>query len=81
MVVSIELNGIFRDIAKIDKIYMPITDKTLVRDALEYVSNRYPALPLDKASFFISVNHELASPNKLLRPNDVICFLPYIGGG
>jgi molybdopterin converting factor small subunit len=81
MVVSIELIGIFRDIAKIDRINMPITGKTFVSDALEYVRNKYPALPLDKTSFLISVNYELVSPDRLLNPNDVICFLPHIGGG
>jgi len=81
MVVTIELFGIFRDIAKIDKINMPITGKTLVSDALEYIGTKYPALPLDKASLLISVNHEMVSQDKLLRPDDVICFLPHIGGG
>jgi molybdopterin converting factor small subunit len=81
MVVTIELFGIFRDIAKIDKIKMPITGKTLVRDVLEYLGSKYPALSLDKASFLISVNSELVSPDRLLQPDDVICFLPHIGGG
>ncbi len=81
MVVTIELFGTFRDIVKSDKIDMPITGKTLVRDVLEYIGNKYPALALDKASFLISVNSELASPDKPLQPNDVICFVPHIGGG
>ena len=51
MLVSIELFGVQRDIAKIDKLNMPITEKTIVHDAIEYVRNKYPALSLDKDSF------------------------------
>ena len=81
MLVSIELFGVHRDIAKIDKVNMPITEKTIVRDAIEYVANKYPALSIDKDSILITVNHELAPLDKLLRPNDMIYILPYIGGG
>jgi molybdopterin converting factor small subunit len=81
MVVTIELFGIFRDVARTDKIEMTITGKTQVRDALEYIGSKYPALALDRASILISVNSEVATPERLLRPDDVICFLPHIGGG
>ncbi len=81
MVVSIELFGVFRNIAEIDKLSMPITGKTSAGDAAEYVRQKYPALPLERGSFLISVNHEPVSPEKLLRPNDVVCFIPHIGGG
>ncbi len=81
MVVSIELFGILRNLAETDKLSMPITGKTSAGDALDYVRGKYPSLPLDIGSFLISVNHELVSPERLLRPNDVICFIPHIGGG
>jgi molybdopterin converting factor small subunit len=81
MVVSIELTGIFRDIAKVETIKMPITGKTPVRDAIEFIRSLYPALPLEKDSFLVSVNNELVPSDRLLQPNDVICFLPHIGGG
>jgi molybdopterin converting factor small subunit len=81
MVVSIELSGIQRDIAKTDKVKMPITEKTSVGDALEYIRNKYPALTLDENSILITVNHEQAPLNKILKANDTICILPHIGGG
>ncbi len=81
MVVSIELFGILRDIAGTGKLSMPIDGKTAASDALEYVRGKYPALPLERDYFLISINHELVSPDKLLQPNDVICFIPHIGGG
>ncbi len=81
MVVLIELFGMQREIAKIDRVKMPITEKTLVRDALEYVRNRYPALTLDEDSILTTVNHELSPLDRPLRANDTICILPHIGGG
>ena len=81
MEVSIELFGIFRDIANTGKISMPVNGKTSVGDALKYVRRKYPELPLDGDSFFISLNHEMVFPDKFLQPNDVICFIPHIGGG
>jgi molybdopterin converting factor small subunit len=81
MVVLIELFGTQRDTAKIDKVNMPITEKTVVRDALEYVKNKYPALTLDEGSILTTVNHELAPLERRLKANDTICILPHIGGG
>jgi molybdopterin converting factor small subunit len=81
MLVSIELFGVQRDIAKTDKLNMPITERTVVRDAIEYVRNKYPALSLDKDALLIAVNYELAPLDRLLRANDIICVIPFIGGG
>ena len=81
MVVSIELFGMQREIAKIDRIRMPISGQTAVRDALEYVRTNYPLLTLNNESVFITVNHEIATMDRLLKPNDAICILPHIGGG
>ena len=81
MVVLIELFGILRDIAKIEKVNMPITDETVVRDALEYVRKLYPDLLLDESLILTTVNHELVPLDRLLKSNDTVCILPPIGGG
>jgi molybdopterin converting factor small subunit len=81
MVVSIELMGLHRDIAQIDKITMPITGKTPLRSALEYIKKLYPNLVLDENMILLTVNHELASLDTLLVSNDTVCILPHIGGG
>jgi molybdopterin converting factor small subunit len=81
MNVLVELFGVQRDIAQTDNIHMPITGKTLVRDVIVYMRERYPALPLDEHSVLATVNHELASLDKGLKANDIVCFLPPIGGG
>ncbi len=81
MVVSIEFLGMQRVATRIRGIDMPITEKTMVNDALEYVRHQYPALHLDEGMLLITVNQEIASLNRILRANDNISFLPYIGGG
>jgi len=52
-----------------------------VIDALEYVRSRYPELPLDLEAIIITVNHEQASLDTVLKPDDTVSFLPSIGGG
>jgi molybdopterin converting factor small subunit len=60
---------------------MPITEKTRVNDALEYVRQRYPELPLEQGMVLITINHEVAAPDRILRDKDTISFLPLIAGG
>jgi molybdopterin converting factor small subunit len=81
MTVSIELMGLHRDIAKIEKIIMPITGNTPLRNALAYIRQLYPQLVLEENMVLITVNHEVASLDRLLVSNDTVCILPHIGGG
>ena len=81
MIVSIEFFGMQRAVTKTDSINMPISEQTRVTDALEYVRDRYPDLPLDDGTVLITINQEMASPERVLRANDNILFLPHIGGG
>ena len=81
MLVSIEFFGTQRIMAKTDGIDMPITEMTKVNDALEYVRSQYPALHLDEGAVLITVNQEMASPDRVLRANDTVSFLPFISGG
>ena len=80
-IVSIKFFGMQRTVTKTDSIDMPIAEKTKVTDALEYVRQRYPELPLDEESVLITVNQEQASLDTMLKPNDTVSFLPSIGGG
>jgi len=81
MAVSIEFFGLHRDIAKISKITMPITENTLLRHAIDHVKKLYPEMILDENMVLLTVNQELASPDRLLVSNDTVCILPHIGGG
>jgi len=81
MVVSIEFFGMQRVIAKTDSVNMPITENTVVNDALEYLRHHYPTLNLKEGMMLIVVNQEMASIDRTLKPNDTVSFLPLIGGG
>ena len=81
MVVSIDFYGTQRAVTKTGGIDMPITEKTKVTDALQYVRHQYPALSLDEKRVLITVNQEMVPPDRLLRANDTVSFLPFICGG
>jgi molybdopterin converting factor small subunit len=81
IMVTVELSGIQRNIIKADKIDIPLSGKTTVRDALEYMRHKYPALPLDTNSVLVAINNELVPLDRLLMSEDVINILPHIGGG
>jgi len=81
MIVSIEFLGMQHVVTKIHSIDIPITEKTRVNDALEYIRQQYPELYLDEEMIIITVNQEIASPDRILKSNDKVLFLPLIGGG
>jgi molybdopterin converting factor small subunit len=81
MAVSIKFLGMQRTVTKTDSIDMPITEKTRANDALEYVRQRYPDLPLEEGMVLVTVNLEIAAPDRILRDRDTISFLPLIAGG
>ena len=60
---------------------MSITHETRVNDALEYVKSLYPELRLGDETTLITVNHEMASLDRVLMAKEIISFLPFIGGG
>ena len=79
--VSIKFLGMQRTVTNTDSINMPITDKTKVNDALEYVRQQYPDLPLEEGMVLVTVNLEIATLDRILRDEDPISFLPLIAGG
>jgi len=79
--VSIEFFGMQRTVTNRDSIAMPVKENTRVNDALEYVRNQYPDLHLEEGMVLITVNHRIASPDRILKADDTVAFLPFIGGG
>jgi molybdopterin converting factor small subunit len=79
--VSVELFGVHRELARVDRLELPVAEKSLVRDALEYLRGRYPAIILEEHSILVTVNHEIAALDAPLKADDTICILPHIGGG
>ena len=81
MVVSIDFFGPQRSLTQTNNIAMPINEETRVTDALIYVKNQYPELPLDERMVLVTVNEEMASLDRLLQADDTVSFLHYICGG
>jgi molybdopterin converting factor small subunit len=81
MVVSIEFLGMQRVLTKTDGIDIPLTDRMMVYDVLEYVRERYPTLNLGQGTVLITVNQKIAPLDRVLRANDTVSFLPFISGG
>jgi len=81
MKVSIKFLGMQRVITDTDSLEMPINGNTKVQDALEYVRQCYPDLPLEEGMVLIAVNHEVAARDNVLKDKDTISFLPLIAGG
>jgi molybdopterin converting factor small subunit len=79
--ITIEFFGMHGVIADTDRIQMPITDKTTVDNAIDYVIKKYPGITIDKESSFIAVNHEIVPLIKVLQANDIVSLFPPIGGG
>ena len=76
MVVSIKFLGMQRVVTNTDSIDMPITGKTRVNDAFEYVRQQYPALNLEEGMALVTVNLEVAPLDRILRDKDTVSFLP-----
>lgn len=81
MVVSIKFLGMQRIVTNTDSVDMVITENTRVNDALQYVRQQYPALPLEDGMVLVTVNLEAASLDRILRDKDTVSFLPIIAGG
>ena len=81
MMVTIEFNGMQRHQTSASSVAMPIQSNTTVMNALDYLIQQYPNLKIDKNTVVVTVNQKTASLDSVLNANDVISFLPPIGGG
>jgi molybdopterin converting factor small subunit len=77
----IEFLGMQRTMTGADSAEMPITRKSRVEDALEYIRNKYPQLKLDEGMVLVTVNQGIAARDQVLKADDIISFLPFISGG
>jgi len=81
MIVTIEFLGTQRTLASADSADMPITARSRVYDALDYVRSKYPQLKLAEGMVLVVVNQHIASRDQVLKADDIISFLPFISGG
>ena len=81
MVVSVNFYGLQRKFTQRDNLQIPLSDKTRVCDVLRLVKESYPALPLNENTVLVTVNDHVSSLDRSLQDNDMISFVPHIGGG
>jgi molybdopterin converting factor small subunit len=81
MKVTVEFLGTQRAVAGAERVEIPITRKTTVNDALDYVQRKYPQLKLAEWMVLVVVNQHIASREQLLKADDIISFLPFLSGG
>jgi molybdopterin converting factor small subunit len=81
MVVSVQLFGLQRVLARNGEIEVPLFDNGRVRDVLVYIKQCYPHVPLNGTALVVTVNNQISDMNRFLRSQDRVAFLPHIGGG
>ena len=81
MVISVNFFGLQRKLTRTDQIQIPLQRETRVNDVACYIKERYPELPLNEEGLLVTVNNQISAPNRILKANDRIAFIPHIGGG
>jgi molybdopterin converting factor small subunit len=81
MKVFIKFLGMHRVVTNTGSLEMPINGSNTVLDALEYVRQRYPELNLEQGMVLPTVNHQVATLDRVLQDKDTVEFLPLIAGG
>ncbi len=81
MKVTVEFLGTQRAVTGAERIEIPVTRKTTVNDALDYVQRKYPQLKLAEWIVVVVVNQHITSRDQLLKAGDTISFLPFLSGG
>jgi molybdopterin converting factor small subunit len=81
MYISVTFLGLQRTQAQTDQIQIPLSKETRVADLLAYIKECYPKLPFPDNTVLVAVNNKLSSMERVLKNNDNVTFLPFLGGG
>ena len=81
MYVSVTFLGLQRAQAQTDRIQVPLSGETRVADLLSYIKECYPNLPFPDDGILVAVNNKLSSKERVLKNEDDVTFLPFLGGG
>ncbi|MCG6917621.1 MAG: MoaD/ThiS family protein [Deltaproteobacteria bacterium] len=81
MYISITFLGLQRAKAQTDQIQISLSKGTRVADLLAYIKECYPKLPFPDDTVLVAVNNKLSSMERVLKNNDNVTFLPFLGGG
>jgi sulfur carrier protein ThiS len=81
MYVSVTFLGLQRAQAQTDRMQIPLSRGTRVVDLLSYIKECLPNLPFPDDGILVAVNNKLSSKERVLKNEDDVTFLPFLGGG
>ncbi|MBW2324386.1 MAG: MoaD/ThiS family protein [Deltaproteobacteria bacterium] len=81
MFVSVKLLGLQRTLTQKDRIQVPFSKGTRVADVFAYIRESFPELPFSEKALLVTVNDKVSTMDRILKSDDDISFLPFIGGG
>ncbi|MDF2679458.1 MAG: molybdopterin synthase catalytic subunit [Brevibacillus sp.] len=81
MTVTILLFAGLAERANEREIQLTLPEQANVRDLLDAVAQQHAALAPLLGSCFVSINHEYASPDRIIAKGDEIALLPPVSGG
>lgn len=81
MEVRVLFFGLLKDVCGRAAESVTLRDGATVADLLDYYEHQIPKLKAFLPSVALSVNQEYSRPDRNLRPNDEVAFLPPVSGG
>ena len=81
MEVSVHFFGAQRTITNTRELQVNLKEGGRVNDVCLFLMDLYPDLPLNEEDILVTVNNKASGMNHILSPNDLITFLPHVGGG
>lgn len=81
MRVKVHYYGLFRELTGREVEEVQLREGAKAGDLIEEVLSLHPELERYRENIFISVNHESASTEKVIKESDHISMFPPVGGG
>lgn len=81
MRIFVSFMGFQRTVTGTDRIDLILEEGALVAEVLAQVKASYPNLPYSGKSALVTLNGQVTPLDYVLRSEDDISFLPFIGGG
>ena len=81
MLITVHFHGLQREITKKDHVELRMEEASHVNDVLRLIKEMYPDLPLEENAVMATVNNQVTTLNHTLGNEDIISFIPHIGGG
>lgn len=82
MNIFVSFMGLQRKLTRTDRVRIPLSERIeIVADLFAFMTKKYPELLLKEEMVLVTVNNHVSPLDQRLRENDVVSFIPHIGGG